>query len=542
MKALAGIAMALFAGSSAMAAPVVKAPAGAVQGVAEEGVNAFKGIPYAQPPVGALRWKPPAPLAPWKGLREATAFGSSCFQPAFPEGSIYKLQITTYSEDCLTLNVWAPANAKNAPVVVWIHGGALRTGSSAEGTYDGAAMARRGIVVVSVNYRIGVLGYMAHPELSAESPEGVSGNYGVLDQIAGLEWVKKNVASFGGDPKRVTLMGESAGALSIVYLMASPRAKGLFQQAIVQSGAIYSTPELKVARHGEMAAEQAGLAVAQRLGVRDLAGLRALEANDLAQRAMLAGFMPWATVDGKVLPRQPLETFDRGEQIAVPVLTGFNEGEIRTLRRFAPPVLPATGALYETAIRERYGDLSDAFLKRYPPTDVDASVIAAIRDAIFGWGMESLARHQTKIGQPAYFYFFDHSYPDAAQRNMRAFHAAEIPYVFGTFDKTGPLWPQPPKTALEANMAQAMQSYWAAFIKTGRPAASGQPEWRPYGADRAFMAFEDDGHRLRTNVLPGMFELNEEVVRRRHAHGGQSWNWNVSVASPVLPPKASEGR
>lgn len=538
MRALllgAALAMSL-TNASAAPAPVVKTPAGAVEGVSEPGVRAFKGIPYAQPPVGDLRWKPPAPLKPWNGVREAKAFGASCFQPAFPEGSIYKLQITSYSEDCLSLNVWAPENAKDAPVLVWIHGGALRTGSSAEGMYDGAAMARRGIVVVSVNYRLGVLGYMAHPELSAESAEGVSGNYGVLDQIASLQWVKDNIAAFGGDPSRVTVMGESAGAMSIVYLMTAPRAYPLFKQAIVQSGAIYSMPELKVRRHGELSAEEYGLAVGRMVGAKDLAALRSLEANDLVQRAAAGGFMPWGVVDGKLIPRQSLETFDRGEQARVPVLTGFNQGEIRTLRRFAPATLPATAALYEASIRERYGDLADRFLKRYPSDDIDGSVLAAIRDAIFGWGMEGLAQHQSRIGKPAYLYFFDHGYPDADRRGMRAFHAAEIPYVFGTHDKAGPLWPQPPKTDGEAELGAAIQSYWASFIKTGVPKAEGEPTWRPYGKEQAYMAFEDVP-RLRTDVLPGMFEFNEEVIRRRQAQGDQAWSWNVSVAAPVLPPK-----
>ena len=242
--------------------PVVYAPAGAVRGIAKDGLRVFRGIPYAAPPVGPARWRPPAPMAPWSGVRDALDFGPACTQPGYRPGSIYKTDFNLQSEDCLTLNIWAPEDARGAPVFVWIHGGSLVRGASSEAMYDGAKLAELGLVVVSINYRLGIFGYLAHPQLSAESPDGISGNYGLLDQIAALRWVRRNIAAFGGDPANVTLAGQSAGALSVLYLMASPLARGLFARAIAQSAYMISTPELKEARFGEEPAEAIGVRTA----------------------------------------------------------------------------------------------------------------------------------------------------------------------------------------------------------------------------------------------------------------------------------------
>lgn len=535
------LALMLGAGSARAApAPVVSAPAGAVRGEAIGGLNVFKGVPFAAPPTGQRRWRPPAALAPWTGVREAKDFGPACLQPRMPPGGIYASELPQLSEDCLTLNVWAPKDARGAPVMVWIHGGSLTTGSSRESMYDGAALARRGIVVVSINYRLGVLGYLAHPELSAESPDGVSGNYGLLDQIAALTWVKRNIAAFGGDPAAVTIAGESAGGLSVMYLMASPLARGLFSRAVLQSAYMISTPELKAKRFGLEPAEAAGARLAGQLGAADLAALRALDAVALVDAAPKAGFAAFGAVDGKVLPRQLVETFDRGEQAPVPVLVGFNEGEIRSLRRLAPPK-PAGAEAYEREIRARYGDLAEDFLRLYPAGDLDGSVIATTRDALYGWTAERLARKQTEIGQPAFLYLFDHGYPAADEKGLHAFHAAEIPYVFGTHDRTPAGWPKPPQTSTETRLGEAIQGYWAGFVKTGAPAAAGQPAWAAYGRERAYMAFEDAA-RPRRGLMPGMYELNEAVVQRRRAQGETPWNWNVGVVSPPLPPESPERR
>lgn len=519
------------------ASPVVEAPAGTVEGKAVGKVRQFKGIPFAQPPVGPLRWKAPQPLAAWTGVRKAQSFGAACIQPRPNAVHIYANPPARISEDCLTLNIWAPERAKDAPVIVWIHGGALTTGYSHEGMYDGAKLAARGAIVVSINYRLGVLGYMAHPALSAESPDGVSGNYGLLDQIAALEWVKANIGAFGGDAANVTIAGESAGALSVMYLMASPRAHGLFHKAIAQSAYMISTPSLKDERHGEPAAEATGMRIAAALGADDPAALRAIDATALSDGALKAGYFPWGTVDGKILPRQLVDIFDRGEQAPVPMIAGFNIGEIRSLRMLAPPV-PANAAAYDAAIRARYGDLADAWLKLYPASDLGEAVLATPRDALYGWTSERLAIKQGALGQPAYLYLFDHGYPAAGEAGLHGFHAAEIPYVFGTANDTPPYWPKIPDTVAERKFAAAMGDYWVSFARTGRPEAAGQAAWSPYGKEASFMAFADIP-RAGVRLMPGMYALHEAAVCRRRAAGNQPWNWNTGIMSPVLAKDAN---
>lgn len=526
------VAASLMMAGPASAAPVVTAPAGTVEGKAVGKVAVFRGIPFAQPPVGPLRWKPPVALPAWEGVRKAQSFGAACIQPRSPGISIYTNPPEKMSEDCLTLNIWAPEKAKDAPVIVWIHGGALLSGYSHEGMYDGAKLAARGAVVVSINYRLGVLGYIAHPELSAESPDGVSGNYGLLDQIAALEWVKANIGAFGGDAGNVTIAGESAGGLSVLYLLASPRARGLFHKAIAQSAYMISTPSLKEERHGEPAAEATGLKVAAALGAKDLAALRAIDATALSDGALKAGYGPWGTVDGKILPRQLVDTFDRGEQAPVPVLAGFNIGEIRSLRILAPPV-PASAAAYEAAIRARYGDLAEAWLQLYPSRDLAEAILATPRDALYGWTSERLAIKQSALGQNAYLYLFDHGYPAADENGLHGFHAAEIPYVFGTASETPPYWPKIPESVAERRFAAAMGDYWVSFARTGQPVAEGQAAWRPYGKDAAFMAFADVP-RPGVRLMPGMYALHEAAVCRRRAAGNLPWNWNTGIVSPVL--------
>jgi para-nitrobenzyl esterase len=520
---------------AASAQPVVEAPAGPVRGESLDGVNVFRGIPYAQPPVGWRRWRPPVAMARWTRVRETTAFGPACHQQTGRGTSIYAAaEPPSMSEDCLSLNIWTPASAANAPVFVWIHGGALTNGASSETAYDGARMAADGVIVVSINYRLGVLGYLAHPELSSESRKQVSGNYGLLDQIEALRWVEKNIAAFGGDPENVTIAGESAGALSVMYLMASPQARGLFDRAIVQSGYMLSTPELRSSRYGGPPAEGVGFWLQGQLGQSNLAGLRAMDAQTLTERALQTGYMPWGTIDGEVLPEQLVEIFDRGQQAPVPLLVGFNQGEIRSLRVLAPPV-PADAATYEQAIRQRYGDLADAFLALYPSSDLAESVLEAPRDALYGWTSERMARRQTALGQPAFLYLFDHGYPAADEADLHAFHAAEIPYVFGTRDRTPPRWPAIPDTAAEHSLSAAMRGYWTSFARSGTPTAPGQAAWPAYGQNRGYMAFEE-GPVARERLMPGMYELREAEVCRRRVTGGTPWNWAVGIVAAPVPP------
>ena len=296
--------------SKSKSAPVVDTSAGRVQGLTAGALNVFKGIPYAAPPVGALRWKAPETMPAWSGIREATEFGPACVQPKPKLSNIYEGKPVPMSEDCLTLNVWAPRDARNAPVFVWIYGGALWGGSNRDPLYDGAHLAERGVIVVSINYRLGPLGWLALPALSAESPSGVSGNYGLLDQIAALRWVKENIGAFGGDAANVTIAGESAGALSVMYLLESPLARGLYSKAIAESGYMISMPELKKAVYGAPSGEAAGQMLAGALQAPDIAALRGIDAQTITDSAAKLGYGPWGTVDGLVLPQQMVEAFD----------------------------------------------------------------------------------------------------------------------------------------------------------------------------------------------------------------------------------------
>ncbi|MEZ0243333.1 MAG: carboxylesterase/lipase family protein, partial [Sphingomonas sp.] len=286
-------------------AQTLDTPAGKLSGTAQNGVNAYKGIPYALPPVKGRRWQPPVPAPRWSGTRDASAFGPACIQPTSKAPNIYSPTVPlTTSEDCLTLNVWMPKDAKNAPVFFWIHGGALSGGSSAEPTYDGQKLAERGVIVVSINYRLGVLGWMAHPGLSLESAQKISGNYGLLDQVTALRWVHQNIAAFGGNPGNVTIAGESAGGLSVLYLMSSPAARGLFHKAIAQSSYMIAMPDLKTSTLGFPSGEAVGKLVEAGLQAADLGALRGMDAQALTNGAAAIGFQPWGLVDNYVLPLQ----------------------------------------------------------------------------------------------------------------------------------------------------------------------------------------------------------------------------------------------
>ncbi|HEX4695684.1 carboxylesterase/lipase family protein [Sphingomonas sp.] len=536
LLALGGLMLA--APAMAQTGPVVNAPSGAVRGASDRGTVVFKGIPYARPPIGALRWRPPVAMPRWSRVRDASAFGPACVQPqSKTPTSVYSpAQPLPVSEDCLTLNIWTPKNAKNAPVFFWIHGGALVTGSSREPMYDGKRLAERGVIVVSINYRLGVLGWLAHPQLSAESPQHVSGNYGLLDQIAALQWVRYNIAAFGGDARNVTIAGESAGGLSVMYLMDSPLARGLFQKAIAESAYMISMPDLKKSVYGAPSGEAMGQLLGGGLQAPDIATLRGMDAQTITDSAAKMGFGPWGTVDGLVLPMQMVDAFDQKKQAPVPLLAGFNQGEIRSLMMLAPKP-PATAEAYETAIRDRYGDLADAFLRLYPAADYKESIIATTRDGLYGWTAERLARKQTAIGQPAYLYLFDHGYPAMDTAGLHAFHASELPFVFGTIDVLPPRWPTIPATADERAISDAIADYWASFARTGKPVAANAPAWPAYGNAANYMHFAATP-QPETKLMPGMYALNETVMCRKKATG-VGWNWNVGLAAPKLPDKTA---
>lgn len=523
----AAMAVCLTAPAFAQDAPVVNAPAGRVRGASHEDVRIYRGVPYARAPVGDLRWRPPAPMPRWRGVRDATQFGAACMQPPSPF-----FTHAAVSEDCLFLNIWAPADARNAPVLVWIHGGSLINGAGSEAFYDGARFAQSGVIVVSINYRLGPLGWLAHPAISAESRHNTSGNYGLLDQIQALRWIQRNIRAFGGDPNNVTIAGQSAGALGVTLLMAAPDARGLFERAIAQSAYLITMPELRNSTYADWPdAETIGVSLAGQLGAADLAGLRAMRADAIIEGAGRARYFPLATIDGRTLRRQLVDVFDRGEQAPVPILAGFNEGEIRSLRFLLPPP-PADAATYTSEIRARYGDLADAFLARYPAETIAESMLATTRDAMYGWTAERLAVKQTARGAPSFLYYFDHGYPAADERGFHAFHGEEVPFVFGTTASTPSYFPAVPQTPQEQRLSDAMLSYWATFARDGVPRAPGEEVWRPYGRDRAYMAFED-APRLRA-APPNGYEIHEAVVCRRRAHQ-IAWHWNVGVIAPPLP-------
>jgi len=459
--------------------PLVTTAQGALVGrIDARGVRSFKGIPYAKPPVAEMRWRPPVAASGWKGVRDAGHFGAGCIQPPWPAKSVYNDRVTDFSENCLFLNVWAPAHARKAPVIEWIYGGGYVFGSTQEPLYDGSHFAAHGVVFVSMNYRLGALGWLALPALSAESPHGVSGNYGLLDTIAALQWIKRNIAAFGGDPGNVTIMGESAGGVSVTYLLASPLAHGLFEKAIGESLGIASVPELKRADHGLPSAEAIGSRIEKAVHAASLQALRAMDAKRLNDAALQAGYLPAGTIDGWVLPRQVIESLDSGEEAHVPVLMGFNAGEIQTLPAFLPP-LPSSSALYGKEIRARYGALAPEFLRLYPAAHVRSSMMAAVRDAIFAWGAERIVRDEAAVGEPSYLYFFDHDYPAAHAEGLRAFHASEIPYVFGQIGPDAPGLPNWPRARgpTEKALSEAM-------IRTGlrsRAPANPGPRVSPTG-------------------------------------------------------------
>ncbi len=509
--------------------PLVTTEAGVLRGSQPGAIRAFKGIPYAAAPVGDLRWKAPQPAPRWSGVREALEFGPGCIQPPVPAQSLYNDPPDATSEECLSLNVWAPQDADKAPVIVWLHGGSLRIGAGSLPMYDGTHYAERGTVFVSVNYRLGALGWMAHEQLGAETSSGLSGNYGLLDQIAALEWVRDNIAAFGGDSSNVTIMGESAGALSTTYLLVSPKARGLFAKAIIQSTNVRNFPALSQPSYGLPSAEQIGADLLATLGVADIAAARMLDAQDLTNRSTLAGFVPQGTIDGTVLTRQLVDSFDAGEQARVPVLIGYNAHEFRPQGSLGNGRAPSL-ANYEAQIGRIYADLAPEFLRIYPASKGVDALFDATSDAIFGWSGERIARSQQALGLDAYLYVFDYCYPSAEARDLCAFHASELPFTFGNMDADAlpATWPVP-DGAPDRTVSDAMLDYWTSFAASGHPGGHGLPTWPAYGSQQNFMRFADAPQPGR-DMVPGMFELHEEFARRQRALG-KAWGGAIDLAA-----------
>jgi para-nitrobenzyl esterase len=445
---------------------------GAISGVRANGLRVYKGIPFAAPPVGDLRWRPPVHAAPWTGTRTADAFAPACMQVGV---SMPGETTPAVSEDCLYLNIWTPAEAKTAPehlpVIVWIYGGGYINGSASMPLYWGDRLAQKGVVVVTISYRLGPLGFLALPELTRESPHHSSGNYGLMDQIAALEWIQRNIAAFGGDPKCVTIAGQSSGSISVSILMVSPLAKGLFQRAIGESGGLFEPLQL-APKYVLANAEHDGEKYAVSLGAASLQQLRQLPASQLTGNA--SGIVH-PVIDPYVLPLSPYEAFTSGQQNDVALLIGSNADEARAL----VDVSHDTAATFDSDLEHSVGQLPPALVAAYPhATDEEArqAQLGLERDLRFGWDMWAWARLQAGTGKsPVFYYSFRQQPPFPAgsvYAGWGASHFAELWYVFDHLDQSPWNW-----TAADRKLAEEMSRYWVNFARSGDPNGPGLPPW-----------------------------------------------------------------
>lgn len=512
----------------------VKIANGTLEGTSDKssGVRSFKGIPFGQPPVGELRWKAPQPVQNWQGVRKADNFGPRCMQRnVFGD---MNFRANGMSEDCLYLNVWTPAKAGNQklPVLVYFYGGGFIAGDGSEPRYDGASMASKGIVAVTVNYRLGVFGFFAHPELSKETSYHGSGNYGLLDQAAALKWVQQNIVAFGGDPKRVTIAGESAGSISVSAQMASPLSKNLIAGAIGESGSIIGALSAVPLAEGE----QSGVKFAAAIGKDSLAALRAMPADQLLEATAKPGLPRFSpTVDGYLFPKDPAAIFAAGEQARVPLLAGSNSeesGYFGILGREKPTV-----ENYRKALQRLYNDKAEEIFKLYPATD-ENEVMDAARDlagdrfiSFSTWKWVELA---TKTGgKPTYYYRYDRPRPamrpemgDAqpglaggvirgqqAAANARppargAVHSAEIEYAMGNLDSNKVYaW-----TPDDYKVSKVMQEYFVNFIKTGNPNGKGLPNWPTFSANQRMII--DVNTRAEADKVRARYEYLDKLTKK----------------------------
>ena len=467
---------------------------GMVSGVPgrDPGVLVFKGIPYGAPPVGELRWRAPQPVEPWSGVRAASEVGPACVGRNFgsiPAGGM--------SEDCLYLNVWTPTRESGArlPVLVWIHGGGFQGGSGYHPSYEGEEFARQGVVVVTFNYRVGVLGFLAHPELTSESAAHASGNFGMLDQIAALKWVQRNISQFGGDPARVTISGESAGAYSVSALTASPMARGLFRAAIAESGA-FMVPKQDAIR-SLSSAEMVGKDFMKLVGASDIAAMRAMSTDQLmkAVEQMPDFFAFQPCIDGEFLTEPVYSTYAKGKQAKVPLLIGNNTDEGAFL---IPPQRLTVEAL-QARIDQVYAGNGSLVRKAYPtstPAELLRSELNLYADDGFNYPMWKWAEMQHAAGQPVYLYLFGRvlpsmpgqMYKDIPREKIGAFHGDEVPYVFGNLDRVNAALDMAPRKgrweSCDYALSKIMLQYWANFVKTGNPEGQGLPSWPQYRKDK----------------------------------------------------------
>lgn len=474
------------------AADQVKTDKGTVEGIASKDskIRVFLGIPYAAPPVGDLRWKPPQPAVPWTGVKQCDRYGKRAMQVHVWDDMFFR--DNGPSEDCLYLNVWTPAKTadEKLPVMVWIHGGGFIAGASSEPRQEGENMARKGVVVVTLNYRMGVFGFLALPELAEESPAHAAGNYGLMDMVAALEWVQKNITAFGGDPKKVTIFGESAGSFAVSGLMASPRAKGLFQRAIGESGALFGSH----APDPLEKAEAKGLDLAKKVGAKTLEDLRAKPADELLQASMRDDKFRFGTdVDGDFLPKPMEAIYAKGQQNHVPLLAGWNKNE-----GGADWILgtdPRAAKAFAKKAQGLFGDKAGEFLKLYPASDDTQAKESAgdyAGDHFIGFSTWKWIEGQVKTGHaPVYRYEFDQALPPAEgkKESPGAYHSSEIEFVFGNLASKKLPW-----RAEDWKVSDLMADYWTNFAKTGNPNGPGLPQWPRYNPKGGYPVMHLSAH------------------------------------------------
>lgn len=506
----------------ATAQSVVTIDTGKLQGSTQNGVTAYKGIPYAAPPVGKLRWEPPQPAAHWKGIRQATQYGHDCMQLPFPSDAAPLG--TTPSEDCLVANVWVPAHHGKAPlpVMVWIYGGGWVNGGSSPAVYSGEHFARKGIVFVSFNYRLGRFGFFAFPELTKESKTGLLGNYGYMDQIAALKWVQRNIAAFGGNPHEVTVFGESAGGFSVHMLMTSPLAKGLFERAMVESGGgrtMLGATGLTQGMNGQPSAEQIGVNFARSMGIEGdgaaaLKKLRALPAKDIVDGLNMASMQKAATtysgpiLDGKIVVGQPETLYKEGKYQHVPFVIGANTLDIGFTHAHNVQQLFAPFGANANEAKKAYGaTASSNFFLLGMQVGADAMMREPAR---------FVAATLSSQGVPAWEYRFGYVASSMRSKWPGAPHATEIPFVFDTVKaKYGAA-----ATAQDEKMGEAMNTYWANFAKTGNPNGASLPDWPGYSSSKdVLMDFTENGPVAKRDPAEERLNLTEQVAN--HAHAGK---------------------
>ncbi|MEM7221277.1 MAG: carboxylesterase family protein [Pseudomonadota bacterium] len=500
--AASGLALGL---ASAAAATTLVTPQGELQGELSPRsgeVRVFKHIPYAKPPLGERRWRHAEAAPAWQGIRRATDFSPACMQPPYPSESFYARAAAPTSEDCLYLNVWSPVEAKRLPVMVWIHGGALRRGSGSSPFYDGTELAKKGVVLVTINYRLGVFGYLTHAEAAGEA-NGASGNYGLSDQVMALNWVRDNIAAFGGNPENVTIFGESAGSWSVFQLVASPQAKGLFHRAIGQSGARFDyMRDVKTA-------SREGDALQDALGVESLAELRRLDAAAVLAAAPPGRLLP--TLDGLFFKEQLFAQFAAGRHNLVPTIVGYTKDEGTTLGAMSRA--PKDSGEYETQLKKIYPQHLEAMLAAYPSSTPRASWLAAFRDGSFGWGMRTWALHNSTAGADTYLYRFDHA---PFGEPLGAYHAAEIPYVFNNTR-----YSERELTKRDHQLAELMSDYWVSFAENGKPRVRRGAPWRGYNRKaRQHVAFDAPRARRGKGLMDESYAVWSDIraAERRAAN------------------------